>query len=507
MTRWIAASLLATAALGLAVPAPAQDARQALLIRNAQVIDGEGGQPFAAAVRIRDGRIAAIGALSPEPGEAEVDAHSLTLAPGFIDTHSHHEYGIEKHLDATQLLAQGVTTIVVGQDGGSVTPVSKLFAEREAAPAAVNIASYSGHGTLRDAVLGQDFKRKATPAEIERMKKLLAEDMKAGALGLSTGLEYDPAIYAAPAEVIELAKVAAGFGGRYISHMRSEDRQVWAALDELIEIGRQAKLPVQVSHAKLAMTDIWGQADRFIAKLDAARTEGIDVSLDIYPYPNWESTLTVLWPERDFQNRATTEFILTHLAPPEGILVSSDDGDPTHVGKTIAQIAQEAGTDPATTAMAMIAAAQAKGGDIGVIGTSMNEGDIARLIAWHGANICSDGGFDSLHPRGAGAFARILRHYVRETKLLSVGEAVAKMTGRSAAHMGLSDRGVIRPGARADLVLFDPATIADHATPQAPEAVATGVDRVWVNGVLAYAAGKATGAHPGQVLRREVSAR
>lgn len=488
-------------ALGLAV-STATNCYAATLIRSATVANGRDAETSLADVRIDGDRIVAVGVLTPQKDDVVVDGRGLVLAPGFIDTHSHHDEKLGGHLDATQLLAQGVTTVVFGQDGGSEFPVAKLFAEREAHPAAVNIASYSGHGTLRGEVLGPDYKREATPAEVDRMRALLDADMRAGALGLSTGLEYDPAIYSSHAEVLALASEAAKFGGRYISHMRSEDRELWAALDELVTIGRETGMPVQVSHAKLGMTDWWGQADRYLAKLDAARAEGIDASLDIYPYPYWQSTLTVLWPERDFDNRATAEFVLGHLAPPDGLLISADSGDASHVGKTVAQIAAERGEDPVTTVISLIRAARAKDGDISVIGTSMDEGDIAKLIAWPHANISSDGAFEDLHPRGAGPFAKILRVYVREKKLLSLGEAIRKMSSLAARHMGIADRGEIRVGAIADLILFDPDVIRDNATTQNPGAVATGMRRVWVNGVLSFVDGKATGERPGRVVRR-----
>jgi len=494
---------LSIAALGLTGQAGATRPDEShILIRHAQIADGHDPTIFAGDVRIAGDRIVAIGTLDPQPGETVIDAAGLVLAPGFIDTHSHHDGGLSRHRDALALVSQGVTTIVSGQDGDSDVPIARRIADRTATPTAVNVAYYSGHGTLRAAVMGTDYKREATTTELAAIKTLLDADMRAGALGLSTGLEYDPGIYASRAEVLELARVAAGQGGRYISHIRSEDRDLWGALDELIAIGKIAKLPVQLSHAKLAMTDWWGQADRMIARLDAARADGVDVSLDIYPYTNWQSVLTVMWPKRDFENRETAAFILGHLAPPEGLLISADDADASHVGKTVAQIASERGADPVTTVMALIRDSRKMGGDVHVIGTSMDERDIAKLIAWPAANICSDGEFDSLHPRGAGAFAKVLRHYVRETRLLTLGEAVVRMTGLSAQHMGLVDRGAIRPGAFADLVLFDPATIADHATTEMPRAQATGVAKVWVNGALVYEAGKATGVFPGRVIKR-----
>lgn len=473
------------------------------LIRDALLVDGTGAPPRRADVRVAHDKIAAIGELKPNPGEAVVDAHGLALAPGFIDTHSHHEDGLDKKPDAMPVVSQGVTTIISGQDGGSEIPLADFFRKIKAKPAAINIASYSGHNSLRDKVLGKDFKRKATPAEVEKMRQMLAADMQAGALGLSTGLEYDPGIYSDKSEVLTLAREAAKYGGRYISHMRSEDRELWAALDEIVNIGRVAKLPVQVSHAKLGMTDWWGQADRFLGVLDKARAEGIDATLDVYPYPNWQSTLTVLWPKRDFENRETAEFVLKHLAPANGLLLSRFTPDPKLVGKTVAEIARMRGIDEPAAAMALIRESEASDGDIEVIGTSMDERDIDKLIAWPHANISSDGMLNDLHPRGAGSFTRVLRIYVREKKLLTLEEAVRKMSSLAAKHMGLADRGEIRNGAYADLVLFDPATVADRATTKEPGALSVGVARVWVNGSLVYQDGKATGARPGRALLRE----
>ena len=274
-------------------------------------------------LRIAGDRIVAVAfapeRLAPLPGEVVIDAHGLALAPGFIDTHTHGDEQIFEHPEALAAVSQGITTLVGGQDGDSIVPLGDLFARLERAPAAVNVASYAGHGALRSRVLGADFRRVATAAEIEAMRALLRQEMAAGALGLSTGLEYDPGIYSAPSEVVELAKVAAAAGGRYISHVRSEDRDFWAAIDEILAIGREAKLPVQISHIKLAMRSLWGQAPRLLALLDEARQSGVDVTADIYPYLYWHSGLTVLFPERNFESLEAAEFALREVAPPEGL--------------------------------------------------------------------------------------------------------------------------------------------------------------------------------------------
>lgn len=477
-------------------------ASRSFLIADAYLIDGSGSPGRPADVRVKDGRIVEIGELAPQ-GETVVQANGLALAPGFIDTHSHHAGGFAEDRTASDATSQGITTIISGQDGGSDIPLSKFFRELEARPPAINVAAYSGHNSIREAVMGEDFKREATADEIEKMRELLATDMDAGALGLSTGLEYDPGIYSSREEVLTLAREAAAHGGRYISHMRSEDRHLWEALDEIITIGREAKLPVQVSHAKLAMTDWWGMAPDFLAKLDAARAEGIDATLDVYPYTYWHSTLTVLWPQRDFANRATAEYILEHLAPADGLIITNYELEPALVGLTLEEVAKRRGVDAAQAAMDLIAAAEKADAYIGVMGRSMDPKDIDTLIAWPHANISSDGAINNAHPRGAGAFTRVLREQVRERKAMTIETAIHHMTGLAADHMGITDRGFIRPGAKADLVLFDPATVSDKATMEDPGAQSVGIAKVWVNGVLVFEDGKATGAYPGEVIRRE----
>ena len=440
--------------------------------------------------------------LKPHKGETIIDAGGQVLAPGFIDTHSHHGSGLSKTPEAVEATSQGITTIVVGQDGGSQLPVSRLFVQLQKTPAALNVATYAGHNSIRREVMGEDYKRTATPAEIEKMKVLLDASMAEGALGLSTGLEYDPGIYSTKDEVLTLAKETARLGGRYISHMRSEDRYIWEALDEIIEIGKQTGMPVQVSHMKLAMTDWWGQADRFLAVMDRARAAGVKITGDVYPYEYWHSTLTVMFPERDFSNRKTAEFALKHLAPADGLLLSSFSPDPSLVGKTISEVAVQRGIDPADALMQLIAESQVDGASEAVMATSMRGDDIAKLIAWPHSNICSDGTLASRHPRGAGSFTRILRQYVREDRLLTLEEAVHKMTGASAENMGIRDRGTIRAGQHADLVMFDPATVADRATIENPTAQSVGISRVWVNGTLVFSDGRSTGNRPGQIVRR-----
>lgn len=490
----------------------ASDRATGYVIENARIVDGTGAAARVGSVRVVDGTIVAIGEVAKQRGDSSVDAHGLVLAPGFIDTHSHATGGLASRPDALAAVSQGITTIVGGQDGGSPRPLASFFDSLATRGAAVNVAMYTGHGSIRSAVLGEDFKRVATDAEVEQMRLLLKADLAAGALGLSSGLEYDPGIYSQSDELITLAKETATAGGRYISHIRSEDFAFWKAIDEIIRIGREAKLPVQISHAKLAMRDLWGHADSLIALLDLSRADGINITADIYPYLYWQSTLTVLFPKRDFENRKSAEFALTQTSTPQGLLLGTYAPNPAYAGKTVAQIAAMRGVDSVTALIDLIRDAQAFEKRLGaaadtvsiesVIGTSMVESDVEAIMRWPFTNLCTDGGLNSAHPRGFGSFPRFFGHYVRDRKVLSLEEAVRRTTSLAAANVGLTGRGTIAVGARADLVLFDPAIISDRATTNEPHSVSVGVDRVWVNGTVVFAEGKSTGATPGRVLKR-----
>jgi N-acyl-D-amino-acid deacylase len=508
-TLWFAllgALILALAGYG---GISAADEQPSQLIRNATLIDGSGGPARVASVRIARGRITGIGELAPFPGEVTVDAKGLVLAPGFIDTHSHHGTRLGDMPDALSVVSQGVTTIVVGVDGGSELPLSGYFGRLQSSPAAINLASYSGHNSLRSRVMGEDYKRHATAAELEKMAALLRDDMEAGALGLSTGLEYDPGIYSRQDEVIALARVAAKYGGRYASHIRSEDIHLESAMDEFVAIAREAGLPSHISHIKLARRSLWGEAPALITKLGNARAEGLEITADIYPYTFYESTMRILFAKRDFDNRESAEYALKELVRPDGLTLSHYGPDPSLVGKTIAEIASMQGRDPALVLMDLIKRdleyeKTLEGGETNesAIGVAMSQADVDTLMSWPYANICSDGDMKDGHPRGRGAFPRVLAEYVRERRVLALEQAIHKMTALSARHMGIRDRGVVETGAFADLVLFDPTTVKDQATMSATNRISTGISKTWVNGHLVFSEGKATGSLPGKVLRR-----
>ena len=483
-----------------------------LLIRDATVIDGTGAPALTASVRVAGERILAVGDLATRGDDKVIDASNLILAPGFIDTHSH--YDIDQQRCVFPAVSQGITTVVRGQDGFSYDsmhtymPLPEVIDSFERSPVAVNIASYAPHNSIRYRILGEDYQRAATPDEIDAMRALLVVEMKAGALGLSTGLEYDPGIYASSEEIVSLAKVAANHGGRYVSHIRSEDRYFWKAIDEIIQIGRQAEIPVQISHMKLGAKYLWGQSDRLLTHLDDARNSGVDVSADIYPYEFWRATITVLFPDRDYTDRKSAEYVLENLVPADGLILARYETEPALENKSIAEIAELWNMDTASTLMEITARGDALNRSTGrqteyVIAKGMREQDIARLIAWPHTNICSDGYLASDHPRGSGSFPRVLARYTGSEELLSMVDAIHKMTALSARHSGIVERGTIAPGSFADLVLFDPKTIRDRASYEQPTLSSVGIERVWVNGVEVYHDGATTGAYPGQVIRRQ----
>jgi N-acyl-D-amino-acid deacylase len=410
------------------------------------------------------------------------------------------------------VLSQGITTIARGVDGYSdideefayvsQSEFNRLFA---ASPVAVNVASFSPHNSIRYQVMGGDFRREASASEVAQMAAMVAADMQAGAIGLATGLEYEPGIYSSTEELVSLAKVAADFGGSYSSHLRDEDDRLMDAIREIIQIGREAKIDVHISHIKLADRALWGDTRTVITALDRARADGIDVTADLYPYERWASNLVILFPDRNFSNRDTAEFAFAHTAAAEDIIFAYFAPNPEFVGMSIAEVATLAERNAADTLMELAQRADEYLRETGrsgarIIARGMQETDVAAFMAWPFTNICSDGSHDDGHPRGYGAFPRVLKRFVRELDVLTLAEAVHKMTGLSAATLKVNNRGVIKPGAFADLVLFDPEKTADRATMSDPTALSVGIHKVWVNGVLALDNGEPTQRYAGRAL-------
>ncbi len=484
------------------------DVTQTILIKNVQVMDGTGTPARNVSVRIQGKRILTVGNLQPFEGEEIIDGEGKILAPGFIDSHSHLEGSLTKYPEALGALNQGITTIVAGQDGGS-DPVDSIKASMKTIPAAINVATYTGHATIREKIMGTaNLSRPATNEELEKIKQLLKEELQKGSLGLSSGLEYEEGFYSNRNEVIELAKVAAAEKGRYISHIRSEDISMTDALDEIINIGREAKLPVQISHIKIALKDDWGTAPALLATLQNARAEGIDITADCYPYDFWNSTVRVLFPKKDFTSLEGATYATEHLFDPEGSVMVRFAPDSNYKGKTVGAIAKLRNETPAKTLLYLVAAAsdyQKQHPDAGgietIMGKSMSEDDVMSFLAWGHTNVCSDGA-NGGHPRGYGSFTKILNRYVKEKKIMSWEDAIHKMTGLAAEHTGITNRGIIAPGYFADLVLIDPATVKDNSSIENSKALSDGILKVWVNGVLVYKDKTAQQKFPGEFVGR-----
>ncbi len=471
-----------------------------LLIQHGRVVDGTGGPSRVADVRIVGDAIVEVApSLAAKPGERVIDATGRVVAPGFVDMHSHADGGIEQSPDAATQLRQGITTTLVGQDGGGDLPIGELAETLERVRPAINFATSVGHGTVRRLVMGDDFKRAATESELATMRALVDRAMKDGAVGLSSGLEYDPGFYATVDELVALASALKPYGGFYSSHVRDEENEYVAAWKEAIEVGRRAGVAVEISHMKLASKPVWGHAKDGLAVLDAAKREGLTVMGDWYPYPYWQSAMYVLIPDRDFENVEKWRVGLDEIGGAANVRITSYRANPSWNGKTLAEIAAAERIDPPALIVKMVKEA---GPGIGIIGTSMDEADMKAIFAHPQVLICSDGQLAGRHPRGYGAFPRVLARYVREQQVVSLEEAIAKMTGRSAAMLGFADRGTLAAGRKADVVIFDAATIADRGTPTEPAQAPVGVETVIVNGEVVLDRGEVTSARPGRLLRR-----
>ncbi|MBW3534644.1 MAG: D-aminoacylase, partial [Gemmatimonadetes bacterium] len=480
-----------------------------------------------------------------------LDLRGLALAPGFVDIHSHAELSLLVEPRAESRVRQGVTLEVVGQDGSSVGPWSEAEArERDASyrerygvelgfrtpggfldrlertPAAVNVATMVGHGTVRGTVVGDDD-RPATDAELERMQGLVRDALAGGAVGLSSGLEYTPGSFAGTDELVALASVLRGTGYPYASHMRNEDDRLLAAVEEALHVGRMAGVPVQISHLKCqGERNYWKRAP-ILELLEEARGSGLDVHYDRYPYVAYSTGLSNLFPPsaraggseafvRRLQDPAERPALeayarakVDQLGSWDAVQVTSVASDDTAwaVGRKLGELAAERGEDPYELAVSLIVA---NDNSVGMIGYGMGEENTAAILAHPLGMICSDGGAfapygplsgSSPHPRAYGTFPRVLGHYVRERGVMPLELAVHKMSGMPAAKLLLEDRGVVRPGAFADLVVFDPDTVADGATFTDPHRYPVGIPHVVVNGRVTIRDGEQTGALAGRPVR------
>ena len=481
----------------------------AQLIKNVIIIDGSGAEAYSGSVRIKGNIIIGVGQLKPVKGEIVIDGKGQVIAPGFIDSHSHHFSGLMQDPTGLANASQGVTTIVIGQDGDSYL-MDSLTNKLQKRPIAINVATYTGHATLRELVMGEkNVLRKATQKEINKMKAILTSDMQKGSFGLATGLEYEQSFYSSKEEVIDLAKIAALYNGRYMSHIRSEDIALDEAIEEIINIGKLTKMPVQIAHIKIGIKERWNTASEIIKKLEVARKEGVEITADVYPYNFWNSTLRVLFAKRDYENLESAQFAVDQVFDANESYLVHFAPMPHYKGMTIAAIAQERNQRPAQTIIDLIKMTSAfkianpnfKGRVEAIAAKGMSEKDVASFLKWEHSNICSDGA-DGGHPRGYGSFTKVLGKYTREEKLFSLETAIFKMTGLTAKHLGIKDRGQIKNGYKADLVLFDPNNVKDNASIENGKAISSGINMVWVNGKLVYQYQQTTGDFPGILIKR-----
>ncbi len=486
----VTALLLLAASLGAAAPGA-----ESFLITGARVADGSGGPLKDVSVRVEGDRIAAVGKLSPKKGERVVDGRGLVLAPGFVDIHNHSEEELLTQPLAETQVSQGITTVVQGPDGGSAWPIGDYLRKLAAAPPAVNVMTMVGHATVRELVMGEDYKRAATPEETAKMALLVEQAMREGAVGLSSSLEYEVGSYSETEELVDLSAAAARHGGFYMSHVRDEADRTFEAFREAIAIGELAKIPVQISHIKMGVVGMWNRAPEAVALFEQARDRGLDVMADCYPYEAWHSNMEVIVPNKRYDDPESVAEAIRDLGGAARITITACKEHPDYNGRTMEEIAKAEGITPVELYIRMIPE-----GGAGIIGHSMIEKDVEAFTKRPWVMVGSDGGIETSHPRGAGTFPRVLGRYVRELHWLTLPEAIRKMTSLPAKRLKLDDRGVIRPGARADLVLFDPATVVDRSTFEKPRELSVGIRMVFVNGEAVWENGKTPGARPGRVL-------
>lgn len=494
-----------------------------LLIVNGRIIDGTGNPWYRGSIAVKDGRIARIGKFEASARQV-IDAKNRIVAPGFIDVHTHTE-DIYSNPAAENFIRMGVTTLITGNCGGSVVNVGEFLGRIKEKPLAVNLATLIAHGSVRAAVMGLDD-RAPTAEEQAKMDALVEQGMKDGAVGLSTGLIYVPGTFARTDEVVELARVASKYGGTYASHIRDEGNGVVDAINEAISIGEQANMPVEVSHFKISSKALWGQSPNTIGLVKAARARGVTVTVDQYAYtasstsldvrlPNWavaggraEGRKRLADPEmrkkivqemkRDLKEKKFKDYSFAYVA--------SYRANPEFNGKNIAEIAQMArGKKKLDDQIEQILEMYDKGG-AQMVYRVMSEPDVQNIMREPFTMIASDSGVRELgsgvpHPRGYGNNARVLGRYVRELKIVTLEDAVRKMTSLPAQTFGLRDRGQLREGFAADIVIFDENAVSDKSTFEAPHQYAAGFSDVIVNGIRVVDGEKLTGQMPGQALR------
>jgi N-acyl-D-amino-acid deacylase len=479
---------------------PSAPKQNSFLIINAQVADGTGAPLRKANVRVDLSHIVGIGDLAPKKGEPVIDAAGLVLAPGFIDIHNHSADGLLTDPLAESQIAQGITSLVVGPDGDSPWPIINWVRTIQQLHTAPNVGIFAGHATIRKQAMGQDFKRAATAGELKMMQLFLGQAMNQQALGLSSGLEYEIGSYSNVDELVALANIAAAHGGIYMTHVRDEGDNSFQALDEEMMIAERAHIPVEHSHIKLGTVRVHGSAPSFINVINEARQRGVDFMADCYPYDSWHANIKVLVPGKEYDHPSSVARALEDVGGASRVTITEFGPNPSYAGHTLADLAKANHLSDVDMYIRLIHEGDAANTEASIICQSMIESDIKAFYQQPWVMVASDGGIGNSHPRGAGTFPRVLGVYVREKHWLTLTEAVHKMTGLPAQRLSWKDRGVIREGAFADLVLFNPDTVIDRSTYTNPTALPTGIEKVFVNGVLVWDNGKPTSARPGHFL-------
>jgi len=511
--------------LALLLPSFGNSQDYDLIIRGGKVVDGSGNPWYHADIAIKNDRIAEIGQLSNHEAKRVIDAHGLVVAPGFIDPHTHALRGIFEVPNAESALLQGVTTLTEGNDGSSPYPIDRHYADIDNLRISPNWAVFVGQGTIRQRVIGFGL-RKATPDEMERMKQMVRDAMEQGALGISTGLFYVPGSFTSTEEVIELSKVAAEYNGIYISHIREEAAQLIDSVQETIRIGEEANIPVQITHHKVIGVENWGASIESLRLVDEARKRGVDVTIDQYPYTASQTSITALIPQwaqaggreemlsrinsaetySTIKNEVVAKILYDRGGgDPKNVFISRNSWDPDMAGKNLAELAIDAGLEPTPENAADVVFDIIRGGGATAVYHAIGPEDVDRIMQHPATAIGSDGpvgvfGEGAPHPRQYGTFARVLGLYVRERKILSLEEAIRKMSSQSARRLGIHDRGLITKGYFADIAIFDPDEIIDKATFENPHQYAIGTKFVLVNGTVVVENGQHTGARPGRIL-------
>ena len=495
-----------------------------LLIRNGKVIDGSGNPWFRADIGVLNGKIAAIGHLDSTQAKRTIDATGLVVSPGFIDVHTHVESGIMRVPTADNYILDGVTSIITGNCGGSEDNLTAFFSKMMKTGISLNVASFIGHNNIRRQVMNK-ANRDPTPKEQAHMENLVEKAMKQGAVGLSTGLIYIPGTYSKTPEVVGLAKVAARYGGVYTSHIRNEGETVGSAISEAITVGREAQIPVEISHFKISFKPLWGKSSETVAMVEKARQEGIDINIDQYPYaasstnmgtllPAWaladgDSAMLFRFADTSIHAKIKAEMIVSLTKDQrknwDYAVVAHSKADSTLDGKTISDINILKGRKPtAEEEVETIFELMAKGGGQ-MIYHKMSEEDIDIILKYPNTMIASDGGvevygFGVTHPRSYGTNARVLGRYVRERKTLTLEDAIRRMTSLPAQRFRIDDRGLLRVGYAADILVFDEKTVSDKATYERPHAYSVGFKYVLVNGKLTVEKGTHNGVKAGQII-------